>query len=178
MFNKLTPNLMTKSILTISIADLQARGIRCLLFDMDNTITYWRSEEIDEEIIDWFAHLSDLGMRACVLSNSRIDRVGKVSQKLNLPCVASSKKPFSGGFRRALNLMNVKKEETAIIGDQLFTDVLGGNRMGLYTILVEPRGKIDHIGTKLFYRKAERLVMPYVRKNVQKNSLEQNRSEI
>jgi len=138
-------------------------GIRGLIFDLDNTIIPWGSTVLPSHIAEWLKGIINSGYKVCLVSNNRQDRVESVAQALNIPYVPRAYKPAKTGFRRAVGLMCLTPAEVAVIGDQLFTDVLGGNRMGLFTIWVSPLSSREFIGTKLS-RQLEKLII-YILKN-------------
>ena len=94
----------------------------------------------------------------CLVSNNKKDRVSNFGRILGVPALSKARKPRRRAFREAMRIMNTRPETTAVIGDQIFTDVLGGNRLGLYTILVVPLSKQEFIGTRCM-RHLERVVL-------------------
>ena len=90
-----------------------------------------------------------MGFRICLLSNSSYKRVSAYAEKLGVLAAPIGGKPLQRAFKSALAVLDAKSGNTAIIGDQIFTDIWGGNRMGLYTILVDPISKREFFGTKL-----------------------------
>jgi HAD superfamily phosphatase (TIGR01668 family) len=153
----------------IPLGDLKKSKIKAFIFDLDNTVTEWNSNDLSQEVMDWFSLLKEYGFKACILSNNGAQRVLKVAQQLELPFIHRAKKPRRSAFFRAVDLMQVAPEEVAVIGDQIFTDVLGGNRAGLYTILVRPLNHREFIGTK-FSRGMEVLVLHRLRKHLEAGS--------
>lgn len=149
MLEILYPRLYVDSLTDIPLENLKRLGIRAFIFDLDNTITEWNSNIVKDEIMDWFANIKQQGFTACILSNNGERRVLEVANNLGIPYIHRAQKPRRGSFRRALILMGTRAQETAVIGDQVFTDVLGGNRSGLYTILVVPINRREFMGTKI-----------------------------
>jgi len=140
----LTPRERHRSIQEIDFASLKARGIRGLIFDLDNTLALWRAGPPKPEVEALLLKLRDAGFRVAILSNGRLSSRPQVLERLaelGIPVIWPARKPLARGFKAALAELGTSPEETAMIGDQLFTDVLGGNRAGLYTILVEPLDK-------------------------------------
>lgn len=160
----LYPDMYVDSLLDIPLDELQGKNIKAFILDLDNTITEWNSNYIREEIAAWFKTILDQGFKACILSNNGQQRVVQVAQSLGIPFISRAQKPRRGAFRRAVELMGVQPEETAVIGDQIFTDVLGGNRAGLFTILVVPIARREFVGTK-FSRAMEYFVLRRLRKD-------------
>ncbi|BCJ88554.1 hypothetical protein skT53_35390 [Effusibacillus dendaii] len=158
MFRQLIPSLYVKSIYDIDLDALQAQKIKGILTDLDNTLVAWNSPEVSPELANWLAELKRRGMKVCIVSNNKQPRVEGFARQLGLPSIFSAKKPIRKAFRQAMRLIGTQPHETVVIGDQIFTDVLGGNRMGLYTILVIPLAEKEFIGTKLL-RAMERFVL-------------------
>ena len=128
-----------RSIFDIEPAALARRGIRLLLADLDNTLAPYGEPEPTQAVRDWAAALGEQGITLFVLSNNRHpERPRRFSQALGVPFLGHAGKPKPGGFRRAMEQMGCTPEQTAIVGDQLFTDILCGNLCGCVTILVEP----------------------------------------
>ncbi|MDK2855785.1 MAG: putative phosphatase [Bacillota bacterium] len=152
------PNLYLTSVYSLPEEDLKERGIRGLIFDLDNTILNWNAREVTPETRSLFSRLRAAGFRSCLVSNNKKDRVEAVARALGIPAISKAGKPRRRAFRQALTVLGTDKEETAVIGDQLFTDILGGNRFGLYTVLVVPLSGREFIGTHLM-RWAERLLL-------------------
>jgi HAD superfamily phosphatase (TIGR01668 family) len=152
------PKLAVDSIFHIDLAGLKKKGIKYLLIDLDNTITEWNNHHLPDRAIEWFRNLNDFGIKACLVSNNSADKVSQVARSLGIPSVGKAQKPRRRAFRKAMELLGARGENTAMVGDQIFTDVLGGNRLGLFTILVMPVSTKEFIGTK-FARLLERLIL-------------------
>lgn len=159
IWQKFAPNMNCRRVTEIPLDELKERGIRGLLFDLDNTITEWNKNEVDETTRGWLHGLKSNGFAACIVSNNHGQRVKKVAEQLGLPCVYSAAKPRRKSYRRAAALLNLQPQQLAMVGDQLLTDVLGGNRAGLFTIFVDYIHPQEHWGTVHFFRPVERWVM-------------------
>ncbi|GEA15999.1 haloacid dehalogenase [Moorella sp. E308F] len=157
MLKLLQPDLYVRSLRDIPLAALKARGIRGLIIDLDNTVTEWGRATLDREIYRWFTELKKQDLRACLVSNNRDVRVQKIAAYLGIPGISRAGKPRRRAFYQAMAVMETAVGNTAVIGDQVFTDVLGGNRLGLYTILVMPINKREFIGTRVI-RQIEKLI--------------------
>lgn len=149
MLEFLYPQIYVKSLLEIPLDELKELKINTFILDLDNTITEWNRREVRQEVAEWFQNIKDQGFKACILSNNGEQRVLAVARSLGIPYLHRAQKPRRRAFFRALSLMESQAAETAVIGDQIFTDVLGGNRAGLYTILVVPLDKREFPGTKI-----------------------------
>ncbi|MHB9134137.1 MAG: YqeG family HAD IIIA-type phosphatase [Armatimonadota bacterium] len=159
MFDRFRPHRLIRSLVEIDCSELAARGIRGVLLDLDNTLTAWRSTEIPPGVDEWLRVLQDAGLAACVVSNAATARrVQPVGDRLGLPWVTRACKPLVRGFNQGMQLLGTTPETTAMVGDQVFTDIYGGNRLGLYTILVEPYSPHEALVTKVIQRPLERLI--------------------
>jgi HAD superfamily phosphatase (TIGR01668 family) len=161
----LYPDRYVYDIYNIPLEDLRAEGRRALLFDLDNTITLWNSPELSPETSAWFARLPAAGFAACLLSNNQAGRIQEIAARLAVDFVCRAHKPLPGGYRRAMAQLGATAAETVMVGDQLFTDILGGNWAGLHTILVEPLGPVEYWGTKI-NRRLEALVRGRLRRRL------------
>jgi HAD superfamily phosphatase (TIGR01668 family) len=134
----------------IAPEQLRERGIRAVLLDLDNTLVGWQRHDVPDAVLGWLDALRAEGLRLCLVSNTRFGRrLESLSQRLRIPFVRRAWKPRRRGFAAALESLGVRAEETAMIGDQMFTDVLGGNRMGLYTVMVRPMARREFVGTRI-----------------------------
>lgn len=135
----LVPDFYFESIHAIDLARLRERGVKLLLADLDNTLVPYGVKTPDQSIRDWKEALAAAGITLFVLSNSRKPgRAQRFAEDLGVPYEGHAGKPKSGGFRRAMARMGVGPAETAIVGDQIFTDIWGGNNAGVLTLLVHP----------------------------------------
>ncbi len=162
MYRLLCPTLAVETLFDIDIDALAAQGIRGIIFDLDNTIIPWDSREMDATIVAWLRDVLDRGFKVAIVSNNWRGRVREIAARFDLPFVSRAYKPAKTGFRRALAELGLEPGEVAVVGDQLFTDVLGGNRLGLMTIWVKPLSANEFIGT-LIQRRAERLAVRMLR---------------
>jgi len=153
----LTPSIYIRSVTDLDPSDLFADGIRAMLLDLDNTLVAWGATEPEPRMLAWVARLKEVGLRACIVSNGFSRRTIRLSTVFGLPAVGPAAKPSLWGLRRAMALLQTPASQTALVGDQLFTDVLAGNLLHLRTILVEPLSSREFITTRIM-RLAERLV--------------------
>lgn len=137
LLDQFTPDLVVRSVQEIPLADLAARGIRGLLFDLDNTLMEHHGERFDPLIIAWVQAALGQDFRIAIVSNSPPERIVTLSKELGVPGIAQSGKPRRGGLRQGLAALELRPDEAAMVGDQIFTDVWAGRRLGLYTILVD-----------------------------------------
>ena len=138
LLERLLPDEELESIFALDVERLRALGKRGIIFDLDNTLGRRGSSELDERVLRLLTELEGAGFRIGVLSNSSLAR-RRIEEKLgDHPVLFSARKPRRGGFRRMLNAMGLKPDEVVMVGDQLFTDVWGAKRLGIYAILVQP----------------------------------------
>lgn len=137
------PNADFKKVSDITVDFLNKNNITALILDVDNTlIDYYKN--LSEETINWAQDLKNSGIKLYILSNSNKKlKVAEVAKKLNVPFKHFAKKPLKFGFKKVQKELQEKPENIATVGDQLFTDVIGGNRCKMFTILVEPINKKD-----------------------------------
>ncbi len=154
--NNFIPDMYQKSIYHIDYNKLQDDGIKCILFDLDNTCVPFKDTAPNKRLIDKFSELKDMGFKVIIFSNATKRRIKPFKQQLNVDCLALARKPSKKNFLKILNMFNYDLSEVVIIGDQLYKDILGGNRVGIKTILVNPMSKDDMIITKLVYRPLEK----------------------
>ncbi|MCY0870095.1 MAG: YqeG family HAD IIIA-type phosphatase [Firmicutes bacterium] len=158
VLDTLRPRVYVRSIHALSAEFFIARRIRAVLTDLDNTLVGWNHPIAPAELCDWLECLRAAGLKVCIVSNNDEHRVESFAAALGIPCVANAHKPRRRGFVQAMATLEAGPEETAMIGDQLFTDIAGGNRAGLFTILVQPVHPREFIGTRAL-RKVERRVL-------------------
>jgi len=157
MLSRFFPKEFHNSVFEINYEALFEKGFRGLIFDIDNTLAAFDIPHPPKKVVALVKSLQKIGFRLCLLSNNSAQRVKGFNNSLGLPAIHKAGKPQKRGLRKALSLLKLTKERTAIIGDQLFTDVWGGNRTGIYTILVNPLAKRDEWTVKL-KRAPEKLV--------------------
>ncbi len=138
------PDLWVDSAYGIPYETLCKRGIAGLIFDVDNTLAF-HGAPADEKARELFSYLRDLGMRTCLLSNNKEPRVKAFGMAVGSPYVFKGGKPGVRGYEKAMEQMGTVPANTAAVGDQLFTDILGANRAGLYSILVSPMNPREEI---------------------------------
>jgi len=163
LLRKFLPNEYVKSIFDIHPATLKEQGVKGIITDLDNTLVAWDVKDATPEVIEWFASMEKEGINITIISNNKLDRVKVFSDPLGVPYVYSARKPLTRAFKSVAKEMALQVDEVVVIGDQILTDVLGGNRAGFYTILVVPVVTSDAKITKI-NRKLERIVLNHMRK--------------
>lgn len=143
------PDIYQKSIYNINYDLLYSRGIRCLFIDLDNTIAPINMKTPNKKIRELFDDLKVKGFRVIIFSNSNRNRVRPFKEELDVDCCARACKPFKRKYLKIINEYNLNVAEIACIGDQLLTDIKGGNKVGITTILVNPIGTKELLFTKI-----------------------------
>lgn len=164
MLKKFVPDLHVPSIYHIDLEALKNAGIKGIITDLDNTLVAWNAAQATPKVTQWLDDVRDhYGFQVVIVSNNKAARVEEFARPLGIPFICRAGKPSLTPFRRALSLLGTRAEETVVLGDQIFTDVLGGKRMGLYTILVVPIAGREWVGTRIL-RFAERQMLSMMRR--------------
>lgn len=143
------PKDYLKSVTEITNEYLTRNNIKALILDVDNTLIDY-DKNLSIEIINWVKELKKNAIKMIILSNSnKKEKVKQVAEKLGLDYIYFGMKPLKKGFKKAKQKLNLENENIAVVGDQIFTDVIGANRMHLYSILVEPIKEKDIFVTLL-----------------------------
>jgi uncharacterized protein len=153
------PDRFVTRLASVALEDLYAQGFRGLIVDLDNTLMGFRQTELEADHLNWVQEAHGRGFRMVMVSNNFTDRVTGIARQLNVACVPNALKPLPFGVLRAVRMLGLPRRQIAVVGDQLFTDVLSGKLCGLYTILTEPIEAKDFPVTKIF-RFFERLMLP------------------
>ena len=166
----LYPKEYLSSVKDISLELLNKYNIKGLILDVDNTLINL-DRKMPEGVSDWAKNLKNNGIKICILSNShKIDKVGAVAKILNVPYIFFGKKPLKSGFLRAKDILKLDNENIAVVGDQIFTDIIGANRCNMFSILVKPIEEKDYLITRM-KRPIEKLIIKNYEKNKRKRSL-------
>ena len=158
MFKRFYPDYKLKNIDEIDFSIFAEKDIKFALLDIDNTLVSYTSPVADDRARGFLARLTENGIKYAFVSNNHKPRVEKFASEFGTFYVHDSGKPLLFGIKRAMRHLGAKKANTVLIGDQVFTDVYGGNRAGLLTIMVEP---IEAKETPFFgvKRKLEKIVL-------------------
>ena len=158
MLERFFPDAFYPSIFDVPFKRLYDEGIRGLIIDIDNTLATYDVPEPPTAVVKLLQELLAMGFRVCLFSNNSRARVERFNADLGLPAVFKAGKPKKRGVQKALSMLSLSAEQAALIGDQLFTDVWGGNRCGLKTILLEPIARRDEWTVRL-KRPPEQIVL-------------------
>ena len=163
MFEKFYPKQSVNRIQDIDFETLKKNNIRGLILDIDNTLVPQHHKEADENAVKWLEKAKQAGLKTCIVSNASKKRVIKFNEKLKVFAIHRASKPGTKAFLKAMRLMSISSDQTAVIGDQIFTDIYGGNKAGMFTILVKPIDKRENLFIRL-KRLPEKLVLNRYRK--------------
>ena len=166
----LYPDIYLDSIDKLDIKKLKEMGFEALIFDIDNTIIGWNIMVPDERSRRIINEAVSVGMKVCFISNGTKKRVVEFASALGVPYVCNAGKPLKIPYRKALKLLKVNPRKVVAIGDQVFTDIIGANRLGFFTILVHPISTKENEWTR-FVRRFERFVLNKYSRNIKKNDL-------
>jgi len=158
------PDLRIEQIEELTGEQLAALGVRAVLVDVDCTLCRYQQEELPPGKADWVQNTLKGGYQVCLVSNGRSGRIARLAQKLQVPFVAGALKPFSFGCRRALRKLGLQPQEAAMVGDQLFADVLAARWIGMKTVLVRPIHPEDEPWFTRMKRPLERWVLRQLEK--------------
>ena len=132
------PTIYRRRVTDVTVEDLRRLDVDCLLLDVDNTLTTHDAPDLTDEVKMWLAQMRAAGFALVIVSNNRAERVAPFAEKIGLPYYAHARKPLPFGFRAAAKLAGVHRKQCVVIGDQIFTDMLGANLAGIPSILLEP----------------------------------------
>lgn len=168
MFHWLQPNLILNSVQEITPELLERHELKSLLFDVDSTLKRYRAAEIPPETIQWIESLRKTGIQFCILSNGRAKRIRPIAEQLQMDYIAPAMKPTPFGCRTAMQTKGFDPKTTAMVGDQVFADVLAGKFAKIFTILVTPiHPEEEHWYTRI-KRPFEKWVLHHTRNDVSK----------
>ncbi len=138
------PNAYFNKVEEITIEFLEKNKIKALVLDVDNTLIDYQ-KNLSKEITNWVKNLKEQGIKLYILSNTnQKQKVEKVANVLQIPYEYFAKKPFKSGFLKVQKELQEKAKNIAVVGDQIFTDIIGGNRLNMFTILIDPISKKDY----------------------------------
>lgn len=153
------PTVRKHRITDITADDLRALGVRGLLLDVDNTLTRYKSQELDPAVAAWLQRMQQQGIALTVVSNGLPRRVRPFAQKIGLRCIAFACKPSPLGYLRGARRLGLPRRQCAIVGDQMFTDVVGANLCGMRSIMLDPIELEQGKPTIQLKRKCERWML-------------------
>ena len=163
MLKRFYPYEHTDSVFSIDYDKLYAKGFRGILFDIDNTLVH-HGDDSNEQVDALFRRIHSAGLKTLLLSNNTEERILRFLKNIDSLYIQDADKPDPSCYLKALQMLELKREETVVIGDQLFTDIYGANRCGIPSILVDfiRQPGVSKIGKK---RQLERLILWFYRRN-------------
>ncbi len=164
MFEIFYPDCYVSSVYAVDFKKLYEDGFRGVIFDIDNTLVP-HGAPADERALSLFAELKRIGFRCCLISNNREARVKMFNEKIQVDYIFDAHKPSVKNYQKAMEMMQTDKNNTLFVGDQVFTDVWGAKRSGIFSILVEPIHPKEAIQV-VFKRYLEKIVLFFYRRKV------------
>ncbi len=164
------PTLYRRRITDLTSADLRTLGVSGLLLDVDNTLTTHDCPELEPAVTAWLAAMQAAGFHMTVVSNNSPQRVAPFAGRIGLPFQAKAAKPLPGGYRAAARALGLLPQQCAVIGDQIFTDILGANLAGMPSVLLEPIQPETQQKFIVFKRRLERLLLRCPRQRKRKEA--------
>ena len=169
MLKLVTPHLQLNSVLDIQPDLLRSLGVDGLLLDLDETLKDYYENSFRPEIVAWIEQMNCEQIRMCILTNGRAKRVAPLAERLGVTCVPFALKPFPHGVKAAVTKLGLDRTRVAMVGDQVFADVLAGRLAGVFTILVRPTSEREPWNTRI-KRPLERFVLRRVSPQIQQKS--------
>lgn len=169
MLRRFYPKRIADSAYDIDYEKLYKEGYRGLLFDIDNTLVE-HGADASKRAIELFVRLKKIGFQCCLISNNKEERVTRFNRDIGVNFIYDARKPSRRNYVAAMKIIGTTIKNTVFIGDQLFTDVYGANRIGMMTYLVKPIHPKEEIQIVL-KRKLERIVLHYYRKDLKKGKI-------
>lgn len=132
------PDIKLDKVTDITVSLLQKYNIDSLILDVDNTLSTHHGQILTDGLEEWLEKMRDSGIKLTILSNSKAKRVEPFAKKIGLDYISMGLKPLPFGYLRAVKALGSKRKNTAIVGDQIFTDIIGGNTVGVNTVWLTP----------------------------------------
>ena len=156
--SKFFPKLHVDALCDINIDEMKKAGITAFLCDIDNTMAITKAEFPSDEVVEWVREAQEKGFKVCLVSNNNKKRVSKFAEPLGVPYVYRAMKPLVGGYIKAIKILNIEPSKACMVGDQIFTDIWGANRVGMYSVLVNRLSQKESF-LSLWKRPFEKMVM-------------------
>ena len=168
---RLYPKLYLENVTKITEEILQENNIKGIILDVDNTLLYYNKQLLKDADI-WCKNLIEKGIKFCIVSNSnKREKVKMVAEMLGIPYISFAMKPLKRGLNKAKDIMNLPSENIAVVGDQIFTDVIGANRCGMFSILVKPLETKDILITRIKRPVEEAILRKYLNHREEKENV-------
>lgn len=163
--SRFLPTEFADSVYEIDLEKLKNMGKKGFLFDIDNTLVTYGTALPDQRLSEWLKEVQDMGFGIYLISNNNEDRVKPFAESIGAGYIAKALKPRRGPIRQACSEMGITIDQAVLVGDQLFTDIWGGSRMGMHTILVNPISDVEDSFVR-FKRRFERIILRGMNKGV------------
>ena len=161
---QLYPKLYFDKITDITVEILEKNHIKGLMLDVDNTLIDYK-KDILPDLDTCIEKIKESGIKCIILSNSnKKEKVKMVADKLKIPYIFFATKPLKRGFQKAKGILNLEYKEIATVGDQIFTDIIGANRLGMFSILVKPINERDLLITRIKRPIEKKIIQNYFKK--------------
>lgn len=145
----LIPDLMCKSVYDIPLSYFTDNKIKCIFLDIDNTLVSYNDSRPTEKNKEWLKTLDENGIKVVLVSNNSKERVETFAEGLGVDFIFDARKPIPKAYKRLISKLGLEKESIAVVGDQIFTDVLAGKLIGALTVVVEPIEKLENLFFKV-----------------------------
>ncbi len=132
------PDRECSNVFDIDYSRLEESEKEAIIFDLDNTLSTWNDKNLTEDVLKLLSDLDEMGFKLGILTNSKPEGLKEIKEKSDCPVISNASKPLSKGFEELLSRLNVDPEDSVMVGDQIFTDMLGANRLSMEIILVIP----------------------------------------
>lgn len=169
MLKAFYPKRIADSPYVINYDSLYKEGYRAIIFDIDNTLVE-HGADASNKAIELIASIQRIGFQVCLISNNNEERVTRFNRDIKVKYIHNANKPAKKNFIRATKLMGSTIKNTIFIGDQLFTDIFGANRIGMMSYFVKPIGPKEEIQI-VFKRKLERIVLKHYRRDLRRGKI-------
>jgi HAD superfamily phosphatase (TIGR01668 family) len=160
----LTPDAFAQRLSEVDVGMFERWGVRGVIVDLDNTLVPWNSREVTPDGGAWLRSVKQAGIKICLLTNNYSSAAKTIADDFGVSAIAGALKPSPWAFRGALRTLGVTAKQAAVVGDQIFTDVLGGKLAGMRAVLVRPLGESEFPTTK-FVRLLERPLLERLRRS-------------
>jgi len=169
MLRMFYPKRIADSAYAIDYESLYKEGYRGIIFDIDNTLVE-HGADASPRAIQLMARLKSIGFQICLISNNKEERVKRFNKEINVKYIYKANKPARSSFIKATRIMGTRIDNTVFVGDQLFTDIFGANRIGMMSYFVKPIGPKEEIQI-VFKRKLERIVLKFYRRDLRRGKI-------
>ncbi len=157
------PTSYVEDFTKITPARLNQLDVKAIIIDLDNTLVGYDEWDASDRVLDWIRLMKDNDIKVTIVSNGKKKRVSRFAGPHEIKYIFNARKPLTRNYKKAIHLMDVPKHETIMVGDQLMTDILGANLVGIKSILVMPVKKKDGYAT-ILNRRIEKYIMGHLRK--------------